>query len=66
MSFGINPSNKSGAIDVIVVRQHDGSFKSSKIQVRFGKFAVVRPKEKVVSLENPRGRVLDSGPGFVN
>ncbi|GAB2292172.1 hypothetical protein Dimus_026423 [Dionaea muscipula] len=40
-----------GAVDVIVVEQQDGSFKSSPWYVRFGKFqGVLKAKEKVVSI----------------
>ncbi|KAH0988508.1 hypothetical protein GBA52_015685 [Prunus armeniaca] len=38
-----------GAIDIIVVEQEDGSFKSSAWNVKFGKFqGVLKTKEKVV------------------
>lgn len=40
-----------GAVDIIVVEQPDGSFKSSPWYVRFGKFqGVLKRNEKVVSL----------------
>ncbi|KAG5543445.1 hypothetical protein RHGRI_016243 [Rhododendron griersonianum] len=40
-----------GAVDIIVVEQQDGSFKSSPWYVRFGKFqGVLKAKEKVVSI----------------
>lgn len=40
-----------GAVDIIVVEQPDGSFKSSPWYVRFGKFqGVLKTKEKVVSI----------------
>lgn len=40
-----------GAVDIIVVQQQDGSFKSSPWYVRFGKFqGVLKAKEKVVSI----------------
>ncbi|OVA15800.1 Lipin [Macleaya cordata] len=40
-----------GAVDIIVVQQPDGSFKSSPWYVRFGKFqGVLKTKEKVVSI----------------
>ena len=40
-----------GAVDIIVVEQPDGSFKSSPWYVRFGKFqGVLRIREKVVSI----------------
>ncbi|XP_040996379.1 phosphatidate phosphatase PAH1 [Juglans microcarpa x Juglans regia] len=40
-----------GAVDIIVVEQQDGSFKSSPWYVRFGKFqGVLKTKEKVVNI----------------
>ncbi|GMI96739.1 hypothetical protein HRI_003343200 [Hibiscus trionum] len=40
-----------GAVDIIVVEQPDGSFKSSPWYVRFGKFqGVLKTREKVVSI----------------
>nr|GMD16727.1 phosphatidate phosphatase PAH2-like isoform X1 [Ipomoea batatas]GMD42836.1 phosphatidate phosphatase PAH2-like isoform X1 [Ipomoea batatas] len=40
-----------GAVDIIVVRQQDDSFKSSPWYVRFGKFqGVLKTKEKVVKI----------------
>ncbi|XAR64062.1 Phosphatidate phosphatase [Bertholletia excelsa] len=41
----------SGAVDIIVVEQPDGSFKSSPWYVRFGKFqGVLKAKERVVNI----------------
>ncbi|KAL6317077.1 hypothetical protein AAG906_029829 [Vitis piasezkii] len=40
-----------GAVDIIVVEQQDGSFKSSPWYVRFGKFqGVLKTREKVVNI----------------
>uniref|UniRef100_A0ACD5WVZ0 Uncharacterized protein n=1 Tax=Avena sativa TaxID=4498 RepID=A0ACD5WVZ0_AVESA len=40
-----------GAVDIVVVQQQDGSFKSSPWYVRFGKFqGVLKAKEKVVKI----------------
>lgn len=44
----INPATLSGAIDVIVVEQEDGSLGCSPFHVRFGKFSLLRPYEKKV------------------
>lgn len=44
----INPATLSGAIDVIVVEQEDGSLSCSPFHVRFGKFSLLRPYEKKV------------------
>jgi phosphatidate phosphatase LPIN len=41
----------SGCIDVIVVRQPDGSLLSSPFHVRFGKFKVLYASDKHVRLE---------------
>ncbi|XP_029906914.1 phosphatidate phosphatase LPIN2 isoform X2 [Myripristis murdjan] len=48
---GLNPATLTGGIDVIVVRQPDGSFQCSPFHVRFGKLGVLRSKEKVVDIE---------------
>ena len=45
----INGATLTGAIDVIVVEQEDGSYKSSPFHVRFGKLGVLKAKEKIVS-----------------
>ena len=47
----INAATLTGAIDVIIVEQEDGTFKSSPFHVRFGKLGVLRAREKVVSLK---------------
>ncbi|XP_072320840.1 phosphatidate phosphatase LPIN1-like isoform X2 [Eucyclogobius newberryi] len=48
---GLNPATLSGCIDVIVVRQPDGSLQCSPFHVRFGKIGVLRSREKVVDIE---------------
>ncbi|XP_055812352.1 phosphatidate phosphatase PAH1-like isoform X1 [Solanum dulcamara] len=41
-----------GAVDIIVVKQHDGTFRSTPWYVRFGKFqGVLKGAEKVVRIE---------------
>lgn len=63
---GLNPATLSGGIDVLVVKQVDGSFRCSPFHVRFGKLGVLRSREKVVSADSwPRGqcRVGSSGGG---
>lgn len=47
----INPATLSGAIDVIVIEQEDGSLACSPFHVRFGKFALLRPHEKKVEFK---------------
>lgn len=46
---GLNQATLSGCIDVIVVRQPDGTFHCSPFHVRFGKLGVLRSREKIVS-----------------
>lgn len=46
----INGATLTGAIDVVVVEQPDGTFLSSPFHVRFGKLGVLRSREKIVSL----------------
>ncbi|XP_059159928.1 phosphatidate phosphatase LPIN2-like isoform X2 [Physella acuta] len=48
---GINPATLTGAIDVVIVKQPDGSYHSSPFHVRFGKLGVLRSREKVVDIE---------------
>lgn len=48
--LSINQSTLSGAIDIIVVPQKDGSLKSSPFQIRFGKFQVMKAHEKIVTI----------------
>ena len=47
----INSATLTGAIDVIVVEQDDGTFISSPFHVRFGKLGVLKAKEKIVDIE---------------
>lgn len=51
---GINQATLSGCIDVVVVRQKDGTYQCSPFHVRFGKLGVLRSKEKVVSDDRPK------------
>lgn len=46
----INGATLTGAIDVVVVEQADGTFICSPFHVRFGKLGVLRSREKVVSI----------------
>uniref|UniRef100_A0A8C9WL06 phosphatidate phosphatase n=1 Tax=Scleropages formosus TaxID=113540 RepID=A0A8C9WL06_SCLFO len=48
---GLNPATLSGCIDVIVVRQPDGTLQCSPFHVRFGKMGVLRSREKLVDIE---------------
>lgn len=66
----INSATLTGAIDVIVVEQPDGTFTCSPFHVRFGKIGVLRSKEKIVDIEingNPANiqmKLQDSGEAF--
>ena len=53
----INGSTLTGAIDVVVVEQEDGTFKSSPFHVRFGKMGVLKAKEKIVSASNSNSKM---------
>lgn len=55
---GINQATLSGCIDVIVVRQPDGTFQCSPFHVRFGKLGVLRSREKVVRLHITKRRKI--------
>lgn len=60
---GLNPATLSGGIDVLVVKQADGSFRCSPFHVRFGKLGVLRSREKVVSAGGwPRAQCRRGGP----
>ena len=48
----INGATLTGAFDVIVVEQEDGTFKSSPFHVRLGKMGVLKAKEKIVSIHS--------------
>lgn len=66
----INTATLTGAIDVVVVEQPNGSFTCSPFHVRFGKLGVLRSREKVVDIEingEPRQihmKLGDSGEAF--
>jgi phosphatidate phosphatase PAH1 len=47
----INPATLTGAIDVVVVEQEDGSFRTSPFHVRFGKLGLIRARERIVDIE---------------
>ncbi|XP_037080656.1 phosphatidate phosphatase LPIN1-like isoform X2 [Pollicipes pollicipes] len=47
----INTATLTGAIDVVVAQQEDGSYISSPFHVRFGKIGVLKSKEKIVDIE---------------
>lgn len=45
----INSATLTGAIDILVVRQEDGTYATSPWHVRFGKMGVIRAREKLAS-----------------
>jgi phosphatidate phosphatase LPIN len=47
-TFSLNAATLSGAIDIIVVQQEDGSLRSTPFHVRFGKLQLISSYEKVV------------------
>ncbi|KAL6242487.1 lipin Ned1 [Rhinocladiella similis] len=62
----INPATLSGAIDVIVVEQEDGSLACSPFHVRFGKFSLLRPSDKKVEFKvngNKQNYAMKLGDG---
>ncbi|XP_013920373.1 PREDICTED: phosphatidate phosphatase LPIN3 isoform X1 [Thamnophis sirtalis] len=67
---GLNPATLTGCIDVIVVRQPDGSLCCSPFHVRFGKLRVLHSSEKVVDIEingepvNLHMKLGDNGEAF--
>uniref|UniRef100_A0A8D0BH21 phosphatidate phosphatase n=1 Tax=Salvator merianae TaxID=96440 RepID=A0A8D0BH21_SALMN len=67
---GLNPATLTGCIDVIVVRQPDGSLHCSPFHVRFGKLRVLNSSEKVVDIEingqpvNLHMKLGDNGEAF--
>ena len=66
----INPATLSGAIDIVVVEQPDGSLHCSPFHVRFGKMQLLRPQEKNVEFKvngnvvNFPMKVGDAGDAF--
>lgn len=62
---GLNPATLTGGIDVIVVRQPDGSFQCSPFHVRFGKLGVLRSKEKIVGFFFCPFNLLKNSASFI-
>jgi phosphatidate phosphatase LPIN len=48
--FEINDATLSGAIDIIVIKHPDGTFKSSPFHVRFGVFKILSSTGKKVAI----------------
>lgn len=49
--FNLNAATLSGAIDIIVVEQEDGTLKSTPFHVRFGKLQLLSSTEKTVTIQ---------------
>ena len=49
--FNLNAATLSGAIDIVVVPQEDGSLKCTPFHVRFGKLQLLSSREKNVREE---------------
>lgn len=69
--MNVNPANFSGAIDVVVTDQEDGSLMSTPFHVRYGKFQLFTSKNKKVKIyvngEKISGvqmKLSDSGQAF--
>ena len=55
--YDVNAAYLTGAVDVLVVRQSDGSLKSTPFHVRFGKLGVLRTGDlKEVGRREEEGR----------
>ncbi|EFO87827.1 hypothetical protein CRE_05619 [Caenorhabditis remanei] len=54
----INPATRSGAIDIVVVEQPDGEYKSTPFHVRFGKYGVFSCSNNYVDIE-VNGKSID-------
>ena len=61
----INAATLTGAIDVVVVEQPDGSFTCSPFHVRFGKLGVLRSREKIVSWSIKDESLYSNNQGLV-
>merc|ERR1711862_859846 len=46
----INPSNMTGAIDVICARYDNNIYSASPFHVRFGKFNLLKPKDRLAQI----------------
>uniref|UniRef100_A0A5S6QWX6 phosphatidate phosphatase n=1 Tax=Trichuris muris TaxID=70415 RepID=A0A5S6QWX6_TRIMR len=64
----INPATLSGAVDVLVIEQPNGSYIGSPFHVRFGKMGVLRSREKIVYINDQLVNILmqlsDTGEAF--
>ncbi|GAM19951.1 hypothetical protein SAMD00019534_031260 [Acytostelium subglobosum LB1] len=49
-AFKLNAATLSGAIDILVVPQTDGSLKCTPFHIRFGKLQLISSSEKIISI----------------
>ena len=62
--YDVNAAYLTGAVDVLVVRQSDGSLKSTPFHVRFGKLGVLRTGDlKEVGGRGEEGREEEGREG---
>ena len=62
--YDVNAAYLTGAVDVLVVRQSDGSLKSTPFHVRFGKLGVLRTGDlKEVGRRGEEGREEEGREG---
>uniref|UniRef100_A0A8C9TWP6 phosphatidate phosphatase n=1 Tax=Scleropages formosus TaxID=113540 RepID=A0A8C9TWP6_SCLFO len=61
---GLNPTTLSGCIDVIVVRQPDGTLQCSPFHVRFGKMGVLRSRGGWMEPVNLHMKLGENGEAF--
>jgi len=49
--FSYNPTLVSGAMDILVIKQPNGTYKGTPLRVKFGQWSILKPKEKEVKLK---------------
>ena len=54
-----NPSIFSGAIDIIIIKHNDGTYRSTPFHARFGKYLSAKPKNLIVDI-TINGEKLDN------
>ena len=49
-TFNVNSTNFSGMVDIVVIKQPDGTYKSSPFHICFGKFKILNSARKNVTI----------------
>jgi phosphatidate phosphatase PAH1 len=49
--FSYNPTLVSGAMDILVIKQPNGTYKGTPLRVKFGQWSILKPKEKEVKFK---------------